>query len=35
VRLPGARRLELEAAAQTGGITIPDALLKQINDVGA
>ena len=35
VRLPGARRLELEAAAQTGGITIPDALLNQINDMVA
>ena len=30
VRLPGARRLELEAAAQTAGITIPDALAQQI-----
>jgi (2R)-3-sulfolactate dehydrogenase (NADP+) len=33
VRLPGARRLELEAAAQTGGINIPDALAQQINNM--
>jgi (2R)-3-sulfolactate dehydrogenase (NADP+) len=31
VRLPGSRRLELEAAAQTAGINIPDALAQQIN----
>lgn len=30
VRLPGARRLELEAAAQTQGINLPDALVAQI-----
>lgn len=35
VRLPGARRLELEAGAQTGGITIPDALATQINNMVA
>ena len=35
VRLPGARRLELEAAAQSSGISIPDALLQQINDMVA
>lgn len=30
VRLPGTRRLDLEATAQTQGITIPDALKAQI-----
>jgi len=32
VRLPGARRLELEAAAQTRGISIPDVLKQQIEN---
>lgn len=30
VRLPGARRLELEAKAQSVGVNVPDALLQQI-----
>lgn len=35
VRLPGARRLALEARAQSEGITIPDALLQQIESLRA
>ncbi len=34
VRLPGARRHALEAAAQTGGIHIPEALAQQIRTMG-
>ncbi len=35
VRLAGARRLSLERAAQTNGITIPDALLAQLTTLAA
>ena len=35
VRLAGARRLSLERAAQTNGITIPDALLSQLTTLAA
>ena len=35
VRLPGARRTELERRAQTAGITIPDALNNQLHQLAA
>ena len=35
VRLPGARRIELERRAQTAGITIPDPLNQQLRQLAA
>jgi (2R)-3-sulfolactate dehydrogenase (NADP+) len=35
VRLAGARRLALQRAAADTGITVPDALLAQINSLAA
>jgi LDH2 family malate/lactate/ureidoglycolate dehydrogenase len=35
VRLAGARRLALQRAAADSGITVPDALLAQINSLAA